>query len=80
MTEAGEINAFQPGVGMMASRLNIKVVPVRITGLDHVLHRTARFPTPGRVTVRFGPAIELHGTDYAANAKTVEEAVKKLES
>jgi long-chain acyl-CoA synthetase len=78
MTDAGELKKFQPGVGMMASRLGLKVVPVRITGLDRVLHRTARFPTPGRVTVRFGRAMDVSGTDYAAIAKEVERAVGEL--
>jgi long-chain acyl-CoA synthetase len=78
MTDAGEIRAFQPGVGMMAERLGMKVVPVRITGLDRVLNRAARIPTPGRVTVRFGPALTFDGEDYAAIAKQVEAAVRAL--
>jgi long-chain acyl-CoA synthetase len=63
---------------MMAERLGMKVVPVRITGLDRVLNRAARFPTPGRVTVRFGPALTFDGEDYAAIAKQVEAAVRAL--
>ena len=31
-SENGEIDAFRPGVGMLASRLGIPVVPVRIEG------------------------------------------------
>jgi long-chain acyl-CoA synthetase len=80
MTHAGEIRDFQPGVGMMAARLGLKVVPVRIAGLDRVLNRTARFPTPGRVTVRFGAALSVSGEDYVAIAKQVEAAVRSLES
>ena len=38
MTRAGEIAPFQPGVGMIASKLGIPVVPIRIEGLDRVLH------------------------------------------
>ena len=56
ITETGEIARFMPGVGMMASRLNVPVVPVRLEGLDKVLHRTWRMAIPGRVTVKFGPA------------------------
>jgi long-chain acyl-CoA synthetase len=78
MTDTGEIEEFQPGVGMLAARLGMKVVPVRIAGLDRVLHRTARFPTPGPVTVRFGKALEIRGSDYAANAKAVQRAVREL--
>ncbi|MGI8990448.1 MAG: AMP-binding protein [Bryobacteraceae bacterium] len=77
-TETGEIGTFQPGVGMIASRLGLPVVPVRLTGLDRVLHTTARFPTRGPVTVKFGAPIRLEGEDYAALAKQVENAVRSL--
>jgi long-chain acyl-CoA synthetase len=74
----GEIAPFQPGVAMLASNLNLPVVPVRITGLDRVLHRTARWPHPGRVEVHFGAPIRLQGTLYADLAHQVEDAVRQL--
>ena len=77
-TDAGEIAPFQPGVGMMASRLNLPVVPIRIEGLDRILHHSWRFPRRGRARVTFGPAMSLRGNDYAALAKEVEEAVRRL--
>jgi len=77
-TDAGEILPFQPGVGMLASRLRVSVVPVKITGLERVLHKSAGFPTPGRVRVKFGPPLRLEGDDYAALAKQIEDAVRKL--
>jgi long-chain acyl-CoA synthetase len=78
MTDTGEIRSFQPGVGMMAARLGLKVVPVRITGLERVLNRTAHFPTPGRVTVHFGSALTFDGEDYTEIAKRVETAVRSI--
>jgi long-chain acyl-CoA synthetase len=78
ITDKGEIIAFQPGVGMLASRLNVPVVPVRLEGLEKVLHRTWRFPSRGPVRVKFGPALHLSGDDYTALAKQVEKAVKAL--
>jgi long-chain acyl-CoA synthetase len=77
-TEKGEINRFQPGVGMIASRLDVPVVPVRIEGLDRILHHTWKFPVRGRASVAFGPAMSLKGNDYAALARQVEEAVRQL--
>ena len=77
-TEAGEIHPFQPGVGMLASKLRIPVIPVRIEGLDRVLHKSAKFPTPGRAEVKFGPALNLEGDDYQSLAKQIEEAVRAL--
>jgi long-chain acyl-CoA synthetase len=77
-TNAGEVNVFQPGVGMLASRLRLPVVPVRLEGLERVLHKSAKFATPGRAIVKFGPALRLEGDDYAALAKRVEAAVRGL--
>jgi long-chain acyl-CoA synthetase len=74
----GGIGPFRPGVGMMASRLRVPVVPVRIDGLDRVLHPTATMARPGRVRVAFGEPLQLEGDDYAALASRVEEAVRRL--
>src|SRR4029077_3063473 len=76
--EAGEIDHFRPGTGMMTSRLAVPVVPVRLEGLDRVLHPTWRMARPGRVRVAFGAPLHLTGDDYEALAKQVEEAVKRL--
>jgi long-chain acyl-CoA synthetase len=77
-TDTGEIDRFRPGIGMIASRLNVPVVPVRLEGLDRVLHHTWRMAKPGRVRVAFGAPLHLVGDDYEALAKQVEEAVKAL--
>jgi long-chain acyl-CoA synthetase len=78
MTDKGEISPFQPGIGMIASKLEVPVVPVRIHGLDHVLHKTWKMARPGRICIVFGPPIRLTGTNYLAQAKEVEEAVRNL--
>ena len=77
-TNAGEINPFQPGVGMIASRLGVPVVPVRLDGLDRILHHSWRTPRRGRGRVAFGDAMSLTGGDYAGLARQVEEAVRQL--
>jgi long-chain acyl-CoA synthetase len=77
-TKEGDIAPFQPGVGMMASRLGVPVVPVRIDGLDKVLHPTWKMAKPGHVDVRFGRPLRLSGDDYGALARQVEEAVRRL--
>ena len=77
-TEAGEISRFQPGVGMIASRIGVPVVPVRLDGLDKVLPRHAKFPSVARAEVRFGAPIMLTGNDYAALAAKVESAIRDL--
>jgi long-chain acyl-CoA synthetase len=77
-TTQGEINAFRPGVGMMASRLNVPVIPVRLEGVDRVLHHTWKMARPGRVKVTFGAPMRFFGDDYAAIAHEIEVALRKL--
>jgi long-chain acyl-CoA synthetase len=77
-TEAGEIARFQPGIGMIAARLGVPVVPVRLDGLDRVLPRHARFPSRAVTRCAFGAPMSLTGNDYAALAARVEAAVRAL--
>ncbi len=77
-TDAGEINEFKPGVGMIGSRLGVPVVPVRLEGVDRVLHKSWRMARRGRVRVAFGPPIGLEGDDYAKLVRRVESAVRNL--
>jgi long-chain acyl-CoA synthetase len=77
-TDTGSIDRFRPGIGMIASRLSVPIVPVRIEGLDQVLHHTWRMARPGRVRVAFGAPMKLAGDDYEALAAQVEDAVRAL--
>jgi long-chain acyl-CoA synthetase len=77
-TEHGEIAPFRPGVGMMASRLGVPVVPVRLEGIDRVLHQKWKMAKPGPVSVTFGAPMQLSGDDYEASTAKVETAVRKL--
>ena len=63
---------------MIAAKLQVPVVPIRIRGLDKVLHRTWKLAIPGHVEIAFGKPLLLTGGDYAANAKQVEQAVRDL--
>jgi long-chain acyl-CoA synthetase len=75
---SGEIETFQPGVGMVASRLRVPVVPVRLRGVDRVLPRDSKMIHPGHVEVTFGPPMELGGDDFVELAGKVEAAVRAL--
>jgi long-chain acyl-CoA synthetase len=77
-TDTGEIDRFRPGIGMIASRLDVPVVPVRLEGVDRVLHRTWHMARPGPVRVTFGAPMRLVGADFEALAKQVEDAVRAL--
>jgi long-chain acyl-CoA synthetase len=77
-SETGDIGTFRPGIGMMAARLGVPVVPVRIEGLTKVLHPTMRWPRRGPVRVAFGAPLHLRGDDYTQLARQVEEAVTRI--
>jgi len=77
-THAGELLPFFPGVAMLASRTRLPVVPVRLQGLERVFHRDAHWPTHAPSKVTFGAPLILEGSDYAAEAKRVEDAVRRL--
>jgi long-chain acyl-CoA synthetase len=74
----GDIKPFRGGIGMIASRLDVPIVPVRIDDVDKLLPVGSSFVRPGRVRVAFGAPLRLHGADYAALASTVEQAVRNL--
>jgi long-chain acyl-CoA synthetase len=75
---SGELKAFKPGIGMIGSRLDLPVVPVRIDGADRVLHPRWKWPKVGPVSVTFGRPMRLSGDDYADLAQRVEQAVRDL--
>ena len=74
----GEIGQFFPGIGMIASRLHLSVVPIRLRGVDRVLPRAAKWPHSGRVEVRIGAPIHLQCESYPALARRIEDAVRDL--
>jgi 1-acyl-sn-glycerol-3-phosphate acyltransferase len=77
-SNSGDIKPFRGGIGMIGSRLRLPVVPVRLDGVDRVLHPSWKMARPGRCSVTFGAPLHLHGDDYAALARQVEEAVRRL--
>jgi len=74
----GQMKAFRGGIGMIASRLDLPVVPVKIQDVDTLMPVGSSFVRPGRIRVAFGAPLHLRGDDYAALAARVEEAVRNL--
>jgi long-chain acyl-CoA synthetase len=77
-TDAGEIKRFLPGAAMIAARLDIPVVPVRLDGLERILHQRWKFPKRGQARIAFGKPMLLKGNDYVALAEQIETAVRQL--
>jgi 1-acyl-sn-glycerol-3-phosphate acyltransferase len=74
----GQLKPFRGGIGMIASRLDLPVVPVKLEDVDRLLPVGSSFVRPGRIRVAFGAPLRLRGDDYAALAAQVEEAVRNL--
>jgi long-chain acyl-CoA synthetase len=74
----GSMKPFRGGIGMIASRLEVPVVPVRIDDVDRLMPVGSTFVRPGRVRVTFGAPLRLRGDDYAGLARQVEERVRAL--
>jgi long-chain acyl-CoA synthetase len=77
-SRSGEIKEFRGGIGMIGARLDVPVIPVRLDGIDRILPTGSSFAHPSRVRVAFGAPMALHGDDYTALAKQVEDAVRAL--
>lgn len=78
ISESSQSLPFEAGIGMIATRLHIPVVPVRIEGTDRIYHRSSLIPRPGRTFIRFGQPLSFEGNDYRAAALQIEEAVRAL--
>ncbi|MFN0101913.1 MAG: AMP-binding protein [Bryobacteraceae bacterium] len=77
-TQTGEILPFRPGVAMIASRLALSVIPIRLRGLEKVLHKSARWATRGPVQITFGNPVTLTAGDWRELAAQIEKAVRDL--
>jgi 1-acyl-sn-glycerol-3-phosphate acyltransferase len=53
-SEGGELQEARAGIGMIAARAKVPIVPMRIFGTDRALPRGANFPHPARVEIKFG--------------------------
>lgn len=79
ITQDGEINPFMAGIGLLATSLNVPVVPVKIEGLFNLKTERRYFSRPGTVTVTFGEPIEIpKGADPLVMTRELEARVRRL--
>ena len=75
----GGLMPFQSGIGFMALRLQVAVLPVHLEGLYDIYSVHHKWPQRGEVQVRIGPPLHFGvKQDYEEIAKEVEAAVKAL--
>jgi len=78
-TTDGELRPFRAGVGLLATRLAVPVVPMRIDGLFEVKRAGKRFAAPGKITVRIGKPLSFDATaDPQWIARELQSRVEAL--
>ena len=58
-TKDGQMQPFKAGIGLLASELNVPVVPIKLDGLFELKQRPRYFVRPGTVSITFGDPIEF---------------------
>lgn len=66
-TPDGTIQPFKPGLGYIAKKLALPIVPVFIHGTNTCLPKGKRFPKPGKILVTFTQA--MHCEDHWKSLK-----------
>jgi len=77
-TKDGELQPFKAGIGLLASELNVTVVPIMLRGLFEVKKRKQRFVKPGTVSITFGDPIAFSPNDTPS--KITRELERRLQS
>jgi len=72
-TETGEMSSFRSGIGLLATQLNLPVIPMRIDGLFPFKIAKKHYAPPGAVQVRIGDPVRFEPDDDP------EEIAKELQ-
>jgi 1-acyl-sn-glycerol-3-phosphate acyltransferase len=75
----GKIGQGHEGIGFLAEKLNVPVVPAYISGTDKVMPKGSSGITPSAVTVRFGEKILVERRmPYQAVADRIMDEIRRL--
>ena len=78
-TKDGKLQPFKTGIGLLASELNIPVIPIMLRGLFDLKQRRQFFVRPGTVSIAFGDPIKFSpDTTPTEITKTLESKLKSL--
>ncbi len=79
LTPDGSIHTFRPGIGLLATKLDVPVVPVRIDGLYAVRMADKSHARPGTVRVSIGAPMRFDGSANADEVtREIEQRVRAL--
>jgi long-chain acyl-CoA synthetase len=78
-TETGEMSPFRSGIGLLATQLNLPIIPMRIDGLFPFKIAKKHYAPPHAVQVRMGDPVRFEPTDDPEEiAKELQRIVKEL--
>jgi long-chain acyl-CoA synthetase len=78
-TTDGRLRRFRAGIGLLATRLNVPVLPMRIDGLFEVKQAGKRFAPPARICVRIGVPVRFEpSADPQWIARELQSRVAEL--
>jgi long-chain acyl-CoA synthetase len=79
LTPDGRIAPFRAGIGLLATRLRLPVVPVRVEGLFELKHAGKRWARPGQIKISIGAPVHVSESQPAEEiAQTLEDSVAAL--
>jgi long-chain acyl-CoA synthetase len=79
LTRDGKLSPFRAGIGLLATRLNVPVVPLRLDGIFELKAAGKKWARPGQIKVKIGSPIHFRDSDAAEQiAQDLENRVAKL--
>ena len=78
-TETGDMNPFRSGIGLLATHLDLPVIPMRIDGLFPFKAAKKHYAPPGAIEVRIGDPVKFDAkADAEEITRELERKVKSL--
>jgi long-chain acyl-CoA synthetase len=78
-TETGEMSPFRSGIGLLATQLNLPIIPMRIDGLFPFKIAKKHYAPPHAIQVRIGEPVRFEPTDDPEEiAKELQRIVQSL--
>ena len=78
-TRTGQMNPFRAGIGLLATRLRVPVVPVRLDGLFERKVEDSKWARPGEIKVTIGQPVNFSETTPAEEiARELQRRVAEL--
>lgn len=77
-TEDGEIGPIERGIGLVAGRAGVPIVPVVIDGAYIAWHKNRKRPRAWPVRVMYGPAIDVNGMKASEIVTLIDRTLRRM--